>query len=197
MNSLIYSRAQRGSAMFMGLMILIVLSLLGVFASSSSIMQERMTGNYRDNARAFESAESGNRWIEAWFASLNDQSLQPFWCQAGTCTTTDVIWQVGQYPANSANLDQTWWNNNGAEFGINPTDGSIVAANGGVSQAPDLSETASDPRVIVEYVHCQPDTFAGCFGGTGIYFYRITSRATGGLASNVSVVESTFARRYE
>lgn len=197
MNTLTPLRRQRGSAMFLGLMILVVLTLLGVFASSSGVMQERMSGNFRDSTRAFEAAESGTRWIESWFASLNDSSLQPFWCISGTCTAADPIWQVGQHPADMANRGQPWWVANGMEFGINPTTGTAVAANGGLSQAPDLSETSVDPRITVEHVYCKPDSFSGCFGGTGIHFYRITSRAAGGLANNVAVVESTFARRYE
>lgn len=188
---------QRGSAMFLGLMILVVLTLLGFFASSSSIMQERMTGNFRDSTRAFEAAESGTRWIEAWFASLNDPANQPFWCQAGTCAATDTVWQVGQHPADMASRGQAWWNTNGMEFGLNPGTGATVAANAGLSQSPDLSEIASDPRIVVEHIYCRGDTLADCPGGNAIQFYRITSRATGGLQNNVAVVESTFARRYE
>ncbi len=197
MNTLIDKRTQRGSAMFLALMILVVLTLLGVFASSSGVMQERMSGNYRDATRAFESAESGSRWVEAWFASLNDPSQQPFWCISGSCAAVDPVWQVGQHPNDMANRNQLWWNANGLEFGLNPGDGTAVAANGGASQAPDLSETATEPRIIVEHVYCKGDTLADCPGGNAIQFYRITSRATGGLQNNVAVVESTFARRYE
>lgn len=188
---------QRGSAMFLGLMILVVLTLLGVFASSSGIMQERMAGNFRDSTRAFESAEAGSRWIEAWFASINDPADQPFWCETGTCAAADTVWQVGQRPNDIANRDQAWWNANALEFGLNPGTGDVVAANAGVSQSPDLSEIASDPRMVIEHVYCRGDTLADCPGGNAIQFYRITSRATGGLQNNVSVVESTFARRYE
>lgn len=197
MNTLNPLRNQRGSAMFLGLMILVVLTLLGVFASSSGVMQERMSGNFRDSSRAFESAESGTRWIESWISSLNNAAVQPFWCLSGTCTAADTIWQVGQHPNDMANRDLAWWTANGTEFGVNPTTGAAVTANAGVSQAPDLSETSSDPQMTIEHVYCKPDSFSGCFGGTGIHFYRITSRAAGGLANNVAVVESTFARRYE
>ncbi len=188
---------QRGSAMFLGLMILIVLTLLGVFASSSGIMQERMAGNFRDSTRAFESAESGTRWIEAWFASITDPSQQPFWCESGSCTTNDTVWQVGQHPNDIANRDQVWWDSNAMEFGINPGTGLFETTNAGVSQSPDLSEIASDPRMVIEHVYCRGDTLADCPGGNAIQFYRITSRATGGLDNNVAIVESTFARRYE
>ena len=56
---------QRGSALFMALMILIVLTLLAVVTSSNSVLQERMTGNFRDSALAFEAAENSLRWAEA------------------------------------------------------------------------------------------------------------------------------------
>jgi hypothetical protein len=51
------------------------------------------------------------------------------------------------------------------------------------------------PRIIVEHTHFARDTLG--IGSTGVHFYRITSRASGGLQNNVAVVESTFARRYE
>ncbi len=182
--------------MLMALLILIVLTLLGVFASSSGIMQERMSDNFRDSARAFEAAEAGARWIEAWFASLRDVSQQPFTCD-GACTPgTDIIWEVGNYPGDLSNRDATWWNTNGALYGIDPST-LAIAAGGANSLAPTLPTpyVSAQPRIVVEHTHFARDTLG--VGTTGVHFYRITSRASGGVPNNVAVVESTFARRYE
>jgi len=190
-------KRQRGSAMLMALLILIVLTLLGVFASSSGIMQERMSGNFRDSARAFEAAEAGARWVEAWFASLRDVGQQPFTCD-GTCTAgTDIIWEVGNYPADLSNQDGIWWTNNGAPYGIDPSTLAIATGGGANNLEPNFPTpyVSEQPRIVVEHTHFARDTLG--VGTTGVHFYRITSRAAGGVPNNVAVVESTFARRYE
>jgi len=195
-NTLVESKLQQGSAMLMALLILIVLTLLGVFASSSGIMQERMSGNFRDSARAFEAAEAGARWVEAWFASLRDVSQQPFTCD-GTCTAgTDIIWEIGNYPGDLTNQNAAWWNSNGAEYGIDPSTLAQAAA-GANNVEPIYPEpyVSTQPRIVVEHSHFARDTLG--VGTTGVHFYRITSRAAGGVPNNVAVVESTFARRYE
>ena len=196
LNTFFHSKLQQGSAMLMALLILIVLTLLGVFASSSGIMQERMSGNFRDSARAFEAAEAGARWVEAWFASLRNVAQQPFTCD-GTCTPgTDIIWEVGNYTVDLTNQDATWWNGNGVPYGIDPA--TMVTATAGANNlepnfpTPYVSE---QPRIVVEHTHFARDTLG--VGTTGVHFYRITSRAAGGVPNNVAVVESTFARRYE
>ncbi len=182
--------------MFLGLMILIVLTLLSVFASSSGILQERMTGNFRDSARAFEAAESGARWVEAWFSSLRDVSQQPFTCD-GTCTPgTDVIWEAGNYPADTDRRSTAWWAVHGANYGVNPgTLGTVTPTTGTADPNIPNPYVRTQPRVLVEHVYFARDDLS--IGSTGVHFYRITSRASGGIDNNVAVVESTFARRYE
>lgn len=191
-----YSKLQQGSAMLMALLILIVLTLLGVFASSSGIMQERMSGNFRDSARAFEAAEAGARWIEAWFASLRDISQQPFVCD-GTCVVgTNAVWAPGNYPADYTTRDQGWWNTNGNTYGIDPA--TMAPAIPGVDTVATTLPTpyvSQQPRIVVEHTYFARDTLT--IGSTGVNFYRITSRATGGVQNNVAVVQSTFARRFE
>lgn len=55
---------QRGAALFVGLMLLLVLTLLGLSSSNASIMQERMAGNLQDRNLAFQRAEGALRDIE-------------------------------------------------------------------------------------------------------------------------------------
>lgn len=190
------NRFQRGSAMLMALLILIVLTLLGVFASSSGIMQERMSGNFRDSARAFEAAEAGARWIEAWFASLRNVTQQPFVCD-GTCTPgTDVIWAPGNYPGDLSAQNDAWWAATGNPYGIDPaTLAPATSAADTVATTLPTPYVSQQPQIVVEHTHFARDTLG--IGSTGVNFYRITSRATGGVQNNVAIVQSTFARRYE
>ncbi len=55
---------QQGASLVIALMFLIVLTILGLVAVRSSTVQERMAGNDRDRAIAFEAAEAALRDAE-------------------------------------------------------------------------------------------------------------------------------------
>ena len=57
-------RNQRGAALFISLMFLIILTLIGLSAANVGIMQERMAGSVRDTNIAFQQAEATLRGIE-------------------------------------------------------------------------------------------------------------------------------------
>jgi type IV pilus assembly protein PilX len=54
-----YSREQRGAALVMALVILLILTIMGVTAMSTSSLEQKMAGNIQDLTRAFQAAESG------------------------------------------------------------------------------------------------------------------------------------------
>lgn len=56
---------QRGAVLVVGLIILLILSLLGVQAMRSNVLQERMAGNMRERNLAFQAAEAALRLGEA------------------------------------------------------------------------------------------------------------------------------------
>jgi type IV pilus assembly protein PilX len=58
-------KRQQGAALIIGLIILVVLTLIGVQAMRSSIVQERMAGNMRERNVAFQAAEAALRVGEA------------------------------------------------------------------------------------------------------------------------------------
>jgi len=55
---------QRGAALFISLMFLIILTLIGISAANVGIMQERMAGNVRETNEAFQNAEATLREVE-------------------------------------------------------------------------------------------------------------------------------------
>jgi len=55
---------QRGAALFISLMFLILLTLIGLSAANVGILQERMAGNVRESNIAFQTAEAALRGIE-------------------------------------------------------------------------------------------------------------------------------------
>lgn len=50
---------QKGAALAMALVILLILTILGVTAMSTSSLEQKMAGNIQDVTRAFQAAESG------------------------------------------------------------------------------------------------------------------------------------------
>ena len=64
---------QRGIALIVGLVILVVMALLGTAAYSVATQEERMAGNTRDHARAFQAAEFALRQCEQYLLTQNPQ----------------------------------------------------------------------------------------------------------------------------
>ena len=52
---------QRGVVLVTGLIFLVILTLLGVTAMQTTILEERMAGNLRDENLAFQAAEAALR----------------------------------------------------------------------------------------------------------------------------------------
>src|SRR3974390_749961 len=63
------STRQRGVALIIGLVILVVLALLGASAYSVATQDERIAGNARDHARAMDAAETMLRDCEYYLQS--------------------------------------------------------------------------------------------------------------------------------
>lgn len=74
-------QSQRGAALIVALIFLVMLTLLGITASSVTGQEERMTGNTRDRDLAFEAAEAAMRDAES---RLTDSTFR------GSATTLDV-----------------------------------------------------------------------------------------------------------
>ncbi|MDP5240137.1 PilX N-terminal domain-containing pilus assembly protein [Uliginosibacterium sp. 31-16] len=57
----LYQRKERGAALLVGLIVLLLLTMLGITAMRTSTLEERMAGNMRDSNIAFQSAEGALR----------------------------------------------------------------------------------------------------------------------------------------
>lgn len=67
-------RGERGSALAIALIFLLLMTLLGVSAMQGSNLQERMAGNLRDRNMAFQAAEAALRTGETWLMDVLNQS---------------------------------------------------------------------------------------------------------------------------
>ena len=60
---------QRGSALILSLVFLVIMTLIAVSAMRDTTLQERMAGNLRDRSLAFQAAEASLRDGEVWLLS--------------------------------------------------------------------------------------------------------------------------------
>jgi len=179
-------RTESGAVLLIGLLLLLVLIMLGLAASQSSIIQLKLSGNFQDLNRAFESAEAGNRWPSAWILSLGRTAVsRPFPC-VDQCDTSSPVWQQGIYPSSPSPKDAIW--ESAREFGIDPTDDSDVAAR--------VPEVHSQPKFIIEQQQFLRDDLAGN-PHKGVAFYRITTTSTGSRVDTSAVVRAVVAKRFE
>lgn len=177
---------QRGAVLMVGLVLLMALVILGVAASQSAIIQERLAGNFRDTSLAFESAEAGTRWSSAWLQSLGKTSLsRPFPCSSG-CDNDSPVWEVGVYPTDPAPTDETW--DDARQYGIDPSNDEEVA--GGIPLVHD------QPAFIMEQQIFLRDDLAGD-PQKGVAFYRVTGKGTGQRQASAAIVRAVVAKRFE
>jgi type IV pilus assembly protein PilX len=185
------SRAQRGVALVVALILLVVATLLGLAASRGTIMQERMSANSYDRSLAFQRSEAALRAAEsAITADWRIANLGGRDCSPDVATLCPVV------PANAFSGTDAAWRNVPATFDINNANtpgipqyqvqfmGTGRAANSlGTSENADTTNYGSGSP---------PDNVA---------FYRVTARssdpAPGTLGErSIVVLQSTIKRPY-
>ncbi len=87
-----------GSALIVSLIILLVMTLLGITAMSTSTLEEKMAGNMRDSNLAFQAAEAALR--------------------AGETMTNGLSFPCGNpcFSGNADYLADTFWTANGRDY---------------------------------------------------------------------------------
>lgn len=88
---------QRGTALIMAMVFLVLLTILGLKAMDTTVLEEKMTSNVKDKNVAFESAETALTAGENWlFSQINRP--QPFTSNGPylyTPSTTDTqVWDM-------------------------------------------------------------------------------------------------------
>lgn len=164
---------QRGTALVMTLIFLVLLTILGITAINISALEEKMAGNSKDQNLAFQAAETALRAGEIWVQSTTSASAlavnpangiyDPADPSLTPTVTTPEIWE---------SID---WS------GAGPVQYSGTVALG----------VTTNPKYIIEKL----STTTTGSGGTNI-IVRITARGTGASDSTVSMVQSSFSKTY-
>lgn len=168
---------QRGTALVMTLVILLLLTMLGITAINTSTLEERMAGNTKDQNLSFQAAETALRAAETWVQSTT------------AATQLAVNNANGIYtPADPLLTPLEIWDS------VDWSSGNVVSyprVPGGPTVTGGLSEVDNQPRYIIENVDTKP------LSPTGTQVtVRITARGTGASDTTVSMVQSTYSVTY-
>src|SRR4051812_1144661 len=192
---------QRGAVLFVALVFLLLLTLLGVTASSTSILQERMTGGMRNAHLAGIGTESGLRGgeVDLWAAAARSNTsgggiaMPP--CAGGA--------QPCRYMRTNGIADQrvqkfrtsTAWLDAGSD-GAKAYDQDMSTLGGNLT----TSNLAEQPRYIIEDLGLDTGGGNGNMGGAilsaaqgsgapSVHLYRVTARSPGASTSLLRAAE--------
>jgi len=171
-------KVQRGSALIVSLLILLVLTLIGVTSMSTTSLQSKMATNSREYNLAFQAAESALRDGETDMLMTNPTVFDSS-CTTGLCLPSTVgtpVWSSGSPYWASARLY-------GSQTG-----------------AAALSFLATPPKYLIEKLPLANPTVPGRaisnlpnYGSGGlVQYYRVTAFGTGGNGSAAVMVQSIY-----
>lgn len=171
---------QRGSALIVSLVILIVMTVLGLTAMSGSGLQEKMAGNNRDMALAFQAAEAALRDGEAYYEN--------------------TVVSLGPSAFNGANPGLY-------AQGSNPDIFSDATWENARTYSGAINGVASQPRYIIELIEELNDklTIEG-YGessdassdlGRMTTVVRVTARGVGGAEDTVVYLQSNYKKLHK
>lgn len=193
------ARAHRGAVLFVALVFLVLLTLLALTATSTSILQEKMTGGMRNRQLGFMGAESALRGGEAHLWSLSFDASQPL----PPCVESATVMCVHR-PGSSGLLSPVAQEFRTSKTWIDSGIGVSTYAHD-LTELSDSAETAnlsSQPVFLIENLGPDVPPSAGQTGGSVFQetttlagkheLYRITARSHGGTDAVVRAVESVY-----
>lgn len=158
----------RGATLVVALIMLLLIAIIGFGAMQTTTMEERMSGNMRDQNMSLQAAEAGLREREAW---LRDATTPP--------STTAWLVRSGEL-----DLSQTF------PFGAS-------AVEYGTEGVQEVEGVTADPQIVMEEMEFVPDDLLTGFDiRKGRDFYRILSEGKGQTENSATVLESTYAKRF-
>ncbi|MNZ44032.1 hypothetical protein D3C78_616510 [compost metagenome] len=159
-------RGQRGSALLISLVFLLLLTMIGVASIQDSILQERMAGNERDRNMAFQAAEAALRVGEAYL-----REASPAFSSSGS---------GGLLSPDYA--------------GTKPSDASYPWASQSRVVADSLAGVATAPRYVIEWITTDKVGASDQIDISVVSSYRITARAVGSTTDAVVLLQATYSR---
>lgn len=172
------SAGQRGAVLITGLTILVVMTLIGITAMQTTVLEERMAGNLRQQNEALQASEAG---LQLGLTYLEGLLEAPF--------VDDVkVWSGCAVDGATCTKrgDEAWLATNGVGY----DDGTYLA---GVSALTGLS---SQPLIAIEERYPPPLDVEAAALGCGPHFYTVYSSGSGTSDEARSLLRTTIAKVY-
>ena len=161
--------AQRGAAMVMSLVVLMVMTLLAISTMGAATLEEKMVCNANDRGIAFQAAETALRTGETWLGGLAQ-------LPTADATASDGAYELGNVP-------DPWWT--AAAPALPPQ----VPAN-------TITEAGTQPRYVIEeraFIRGASLVVGGSVPPPGYTVYAVEARGTGGSNTAAVMLQSTFS----
>lgn len=177
---------ERGTALIFALVMLLLLTILGITAVTTSSLQEKMAGNMRDQYMAQQAGDSILRDGQAWV--FNQQSKPTPTCPPGT-GPAERIWDSACLPADVATFTSVatgpnWW--------LIANDGWWLSR--GLTSGVSNNYVLQEPRYVVERIQQVPiDPSSG--KKVYRYYFRTTGWSVGVSDYSRGLVQDVFTKR--
>jgi len=179
-------RKEHGAALIFALVMLLLLTILGITAVTTSSLQEKMAGNMRDQYMAQQAGDSILRDGQSLVFNQTDKPTP-------SCPPDPVakIWDSACLPADVAAFESlatgpNWW---------------LIASSGWWTASGNLSgvgttHTSQEPRFVVERIQQAPIT-AEIGKGKKVYrfYYRTTGWSVGATDLSRGLIQDVFSKR--
>lgn len=174
-------RHNRGAALVVGLVLLLILTVLGVNALTTTNMETKMASNFRDRTLAFQAAETALREAEEFIENfvLLDSQFNG---------ATSWLYNTTTGPTQFDAFNAAWWTGTASR----------------TYQASKPSTINTTPRYTIELRGTLEDTsntsinimgYGASTGSGTITTYRVTARGTGRTDNSNVILQAYFAKR--
>jgi len=197
---------EKGAALIVGLIMLLLLTIIGLSAMQGTSMQEKMSGNMRDITVAFNGGETALRYVEEGF--LKTMNTLDKGKAFSACTSScQVVNSYQSDPAaqNALMSGAASWDTAAMAYGaVKDAGGTTIGIPTGSkidhTGNPSGAVVAANPLLMVEYIVFKKDSFDQGLGDVddrGTDLYRNTVKAAGGSPNAQAIVQTIFARRFK
>lgn len=189
-------RNQSGSVLIICLFFMALITMLALNSAGTARFESRMSHGVYDLHTAFQASESALGSGENWIDTRRDRPFPEK--KASGCTKPCLLWEVNANDnLDGDDKDAAWWTDNArTPCGVwDDATGSTTCVTGKEFDVTDTVKT--QPRFVLEEQLFVPDRLnVGIGVPPGRFFYRITSRGTGGTDDAEVLLQSSFVRRY-
>ena len=194
-------RNQQGAVLVVALMFLIILTLLGLAAMTSTTLEEKMAGNSRDYNIALQSAEAALRDAEAdlrgtGVAAGRTLSVSSFPVDLiGTATPSGCASGGGSAAGLCVIVNETTqlYNTGTVDW---TTSSTSSARYGQFTGSSSITSVANQPRYVMELMQFtdgkNKDRVSGTSGSVDYFYIRITARGWGANTQTQVTLQEVF-----